>query len=255
MRLGQGGTPLALEPTYPYGPHTAAFNPWGTLRTLYYIRLNGTTWFSGTWTSERVEPVLSEAGTHTSLALGSTYPFTPHISYYDGANGDLKHAWLSGGTWYTETVDSEGDVGRYTSIALDSTGHPHVSYFDDTHNTVKYAWLQGTNWLSETVDEIGQPPFATGYTSLELDRADVPYISYYDANNGDLKLAHSDGSAWIIQIVDSVGDVGQFSSLALDGYGCPHISYYDATNEDLKYAYPAGPRFCFPIIMRSYAHL
>ena len=173
----------------------------------------------------------------SSLALEPTYPYTPHISYYDVQHGDLKHAWRSGTTWLTETVDSEGDVGWYTSLALDSRGNPHISYLDNTHGSLKYAWLSGTTWLSETVDSAGWPSWGTGATSLKLDQADVPYISYYDANNGDLKLAWLKGGVWIIQTVDSEGDVGQYSSLALDQAGCPHISYYDATNGDLKYAY------------------
>jgi hypothetical protein len=34
-------------------------------------------------------------GFYTSLALKPTAPYIPHISYYDGTNLDLKHAWLA----------------------------------------------------------------------------------------------------------------------------------------------------------------
>jgi hypothetical protein len=127
-------------------------------------------------------------------------------------------------------VDSAGDVGKHTSLALDSGGNPHISYFDDTSNTLKYARLTGTTWLSEMVDYIGEPPYNRGRSSLELDQADVPFISYYDATNGDLNFAHLSGKVWLTQTVDSEGHVGQFTSLALDPGGCPHISYYDVTN-------------------------
>jgi hypothetical protein len=32
------------------------------------------------------------------------------------------------GNWHIETVDSGGEAGRYTSLALDDTGDPHISF-------------------------------------------------------------------------------------------------------------------------------
>jgi len=242
---------LALEPTYPYTPHISYFG-YGD-RKLFYAYLSGTAGYSGTWETKPVEPTGLDAGWGNSLALERTYPYTPHISYLDQANRDLKHAWLSGTTWVTEVVDSEGDVGWFTSLALNSSGIPRISYFDNTNRSLKFAWLSGTTWLSETVDKTGEQPW-DGSTSLELDRADWPYISYYDATNGDLRLARFDGRVWIIQTVDGEGDVGRGSSLALDQGGCPHISYYDATYEDLRYAYiPRRPLVYLPLVVRNHS--
>jgi len=254
LRSGQESTSLALEPVYPYTPHISFRLPWGTDISLHFASLSGTDWMSGTWRLESVEPPLSRVGSWSSLALERTYPYTPHISYYDSANGDLKHAWLSGTTWITETVDSAGDVGWYTSLALNSSGIPRISYFDNTNHSLKFAWLSDTTWLSETVDKTGGQPWGRGSTSLELDQDGLPYISYYDAINDDLKLARFDGMVWITQTVDSEGDVGQGSSLALNQGGCPHISYYDATYEDLRYAYiPRRPLVYLPLVVRNHS--
>ena len=55
---------------------------------------------------------------YTSIALDASG--NPHISYHDGYNNDLKYAAFNGSIWDVNTVDSEGNVGAYTSIALDA---------------------------------------------------------------------------------------------------------------------------------------
>jgi uncharacterized repeat protein (TIGR01451 family) len=234
---GDGGVSLALEPVDPYTPHISYNLPWN-VDGLMYASLSGTAWMSHTWVITTVDSD-GAVGSCNSLALEQTYPYTSHISYYDGDNGDLKYAWWSGTTWLSETVDSDGEVGRWsTSLALDSGGDPHISYLDSTNLynfDLKYAWLSGTTWLTDTVDSEGDVGW---FTSLALDGHGNPHISYCDRANSDLKYARFDGRIWIIQTVDSVGvvDSGMGTSLVLDKAGCPHISYHDGTSKDLKYA-------------------
>src|SRR5262249_34898063 len=52
----------------------------------------------------------------------------PRISYYDTTNFDLKYASKSGAVWTLEIVDAPGNLGAYTSIALDAQGNPRISY-------------------------------------------------------------------------------------------------------------------------------
>jgi PGF-pre-PGF domain-containing protein len=124
-------------------------------------------------------------GSYSSLALNATG--YPSISYYDGTNQDLKYARRDGLTWNTETVDSTGDVGQYTSLALDSaTGNPRIAYYDLTNEDLKYTAWDGATWNAVIVDSTGN---VGQYTSLKLTGSGSPRISYFDATNNDLKCA------------------------------------------------------------------
>jgi cell division septation protein DedD len=143
-------------------------------------------------------------------------------------------------TWNIETVDSDGDVGWDTSIALDSNGYPHISYLDMSNYDLKYAKWTGTAWSTTTVDSDGDVGWST---SIALDSKGYPHISYQDITNSyqditnnDLKYAEWSGSRWSITTVDSDDGVGEYASIALDSNDYPHISYFDYTNNDLKYA-------------------
>jgi uncharacterized repeat protein (TIGR01451 family) len=88
----------------------------------------------------------------------------PVISYYDGLpNYDLKVAHCDdpncapGGDEDIQTLDSTGDVGRYTSLALDASGNPVISYYDDTNGDLKLyttpVVLLGFGGAASSVDE------------------------------------------------------------------------------------------------------
>jgi hypothetical protein len=73
------------------------------------------------------------------LAIDPVAPNARHICYYDGTNGDLKYAYWDGVSWAYEIVDSDGDVGRFCSLDLNSAGEPAISYYDDSGRDLMYA--------------------------------------------------------------------------------------------------------------------
>ena len=195
-----------------------------------------------TWITETVDAV-GDAGTYTSLALDSTGQ--PRIAYCASAVGapasltQIRYAAYDGVAWITETVDSAGLGGTYTSLALDSGDRPHISYYHSPSGDLVYAAYDGVAWITETVASAGD---GGGYTSLALDRADHPHIGYYNGADGDLKYAYHDGVTWISDTVDSAGDVGLYASLALDAGDRPHVGYClgsgpAAACNELRYAH------------------
>ena len=151
----------------------------------------------------------------------------------DSENGEEGLPALSS-DWRIEVVDSEGPVGTWTSLALDSKGNPHISY---GNHKLKYARWTGSEWSVETV---GESPFDT---SIAVDSLDYPHISYHEKNTSDLKYARWNGTEWTIETMETPSGS---PSLVLDNNDRPHLCY--VSHLGWKYARWNGTEWTIEIV-------
>jgi len=194
----------------------------------YYVKY--ATQDASGWHTVIIDSQLTDEYEHVSLDLDSGN--NPHISYSELDSDDLKYAVWDGNAWNVEIVDSDGDVGQYSSIGVGSTGYPQIAYVNYWSTPpVKYAYWDGTAWQTEGIDS--EDSELELYSSMALDSDDQPQVSY-GGYYGSLKCATKDVS-WQVDVVDESVECG-WTSIAVDDSGLAHIVYYDATLETLNYA-------------------
>ncbi|MGC8766506.1 MAG: Ig-like domain-containing protein [Brevinematia bacterium] len=206
-------------------PHISYYNY--SLGGLRYMTYNLKV---GRWEAA-VPDSFENVGSDTSIGIFSNII---HIVYLDNANGDLKHCWKgieeSDANWKFEIIDSEGKVGYYANMKIDSNGNIHVSYYDSTKKALKYAIKKGNSWQIQIVDKKDDPG---RYTSIFVDREGNPHISYFVESKNEIRYAYFNGKNWNIQTVVS-DKAGGFSSIIFKDK--PIIFFYDQKENNLKLA-------------------
>jgi hypothetical protein len=142
------------------------------------------------------------------------------------------------GHWQRTVVDSDGDVGRYSSLAVqtagDHSGEPAISYYDATLGDLKYAWFDGSEWQTEVVMHTDWPDHEVGlFTSLDFAPTGhgwegIPAISYIEPENGL-------GEMVLVVVMRWSG-----SWEALNWYNFPRPEYYTHSTS-LKYGWCCPP--------------
>ena len=136
-------------------------------------------------------------------------------------------------------LDTAGDVGEFTSIAIGADGNPIISYYDNSNDDLKVVKCTNPSCSSfnapialDTAGVVGDQ------NSIAIGTDGNPIISYYDYSNGDLKVVKCSSpscSSFNAPIaLDTAGNVGSYTSIAIGADGNPIISYFDDANNDLK---------------------
>ena len=95
-------------------------------------------WTGSFWATKIVD-WRYDVGQYNSIALNQSgvTKGAPSISYYDATHQSLMYAYLDMNLipshWFTSTLDDVGEVGKYTSLAVNAANIPYISYYDETN--------------------------------------------------------------------------------------------------------------------------
>lgn len=168
----------------------------------------------------------------SALENGTVYCYT--VTSVDTSNNESKPSDQAcvDTSWDIQTVDSFGNVGEASSIAVDSSGNSHISYIDGTNQTLKYATNKFGGWSIESLDKIG---YGIQTTSIAVDSATSVHICYSDNSSKALKYVTNSSGAWVTATLDPVGGDGSYCSLVVDHLGYIHVVYSNNMQNGLKY--------------------
>jgi hypothetical protein len=122
----------------------------------------------------------------------------PVIAYYDIDDTALKVVACSsqscspgignsqGSSQTISVVDSVGDVGKFSSIAIQSNNNPVIAYYDATNGTLKVAECTTASCSNATIKTIGSAG-DSGRMSIAIGNDGTPIVAYID--NNSLKVA------------------------------------------------------------------
>ena len=151
------------------------------------------------------------------------------MSYYKEERGDLYYATKDQGGWRHSHIDIIGDVGRASSIAVDSNGFAHVSYIDSSNKTLRYAYQDAGGWHLIVVPAQGT---IDNYTAIVLDSDDNVHIAYHTHSGSDYSLmyAYNQDVNWNFEQIEGVIEgnapfVYDAISISIDSGDNPIVAY------------------------------
>ncbi|MBI4411306.1 MAG: hypothetical protein HY541_02340 [Deltaproteobacteria bacterium] len=156
------------------------------------------------------------------------------IAYYDSTDRDLIFAEWDGNRWATETVESDGDVGRYPSLAYDTDNLPAIAamkYTNASNAVLLYISHNGFDWQAPEI--VAERDWSGAFNSLKFDSNNIPHVAYQAIDpNGIQSMNYTNkvGGEWKDPLTLNSGaargaSVGTFCEMAIGPDGDAHIIY------------------------------
>jgi len=149
----------------------------------------------------------SEVKTETIFKLGRIGEFPSlvrdkagnlHISYWDSSNRAVKYASNRSGSWVTNTVWSDVDTEKPTSIMVDAFGNAHIGV--TSTGELKYANNATGRWQ---MDSVGVTT-AIDHAGMVVDTAGIPRTLYLDSADWAWMYAEKPDDKWRTEKVVNV---------------------------------------------------
>ncbi len=188
----------------------------------------------------------------------------PHISYCDAEHGDLRYATKAQGRWKLSTIVSEGNVGKYSSVAVDARGRVGIVFYDQDTQWLRFAYNNPVPKTSPQKKGVGAPivsptPWKTeriawgrelGFAAeLRFDAHNEAHVFYY-VPSGRLAHAHRIGEAkWkkeVVAVVKGSFTVRIDPKLRSDGFWMSYVDW-NFLNTRLYLASPAKAEARIPL--------
>lgn len=163
---------------------------------------------------------------HLEIAGGTEY-----IAYYDAANGALKLAYGTSGSYTIEVVDDSGDVGTWPDMIVDDQGNIQIAYQDVTNQDLKFAVGTPGSWTLSTVDS-GEYRGADAALFLN---GSYPAVVYFDGHENNMMLAQNAGDTWTSETVAGDGAALGFHNEVITASGVRYAGCFDYTNRTVYF--------------------
>lgn len=166
--------------------------------------------------------------TYLSLQLDSQNH--PHLVFYDSSSeDDLRYMYYDGTSWNITTIDTNGNVGAYAQLRLDSNDVPYVLY--KREDNVRLAFWGGSGWVIEDLPDTINLNAENNFVLDGLQRP-VALVREEIGTPGNMEnsltLITKTDSGWIYDRLPYYDpSYHHEQSLVFDDHGIPHVVFGD----------------------------